>query len=137
MPLPAGVSLSWGTPKGGKGEGLSTDRTDQCRRQFLDAVAETIDYWDRPGIVGPDGGPADQKWRLHGVAFSLLVMLDGCNAGVPGFIVQPNTAGTEWADEWPPDVDIAGGLHEHLAAAVRARLKPASVQPAPDRPGGS
>jgi len=96
---------------------------DEVRQAFLEHVWQTIDYWD---------GAYDQKVaqyacreKLEGLAFSLLVMLDGCSADLPGFIVAPCPHPDDKAylqgegENWYPEnhdtdiaCDIGGGLHD-------------------------
>ena len=95
----------------------------EVREAFLKHVWEIIDYWD---------GKYDQmvaqypcRRKLEGLAFSLLVMLDGESADIPGFIVAPcphpddkaflQGEGENW---WPENheadvaCDIGGTLHD-------------------------
>jgi len=96
---------------------------DEVRQAFLEHVWQTIDYWD---------GAYDQKVaqyacreKLEGLAFSLLAMLDGCSADLPGFIVAPCPHPDDKAylqgegENWYPEnhdtdiaCDIGGGLHD-------------------------
>jgi len=86
---------------------------EEVRSKVIQTVWNDIDYWDR--LDGAKG----QRERLAGLAFSILAMLDGCVAGIPGFLVTPNPhpldaeycvrRGVDW---YPNHVDIAGSLHE-------------------------
>lgn len=89
---------------------------EECRERLLKTVWAYVDFWakeTRQPMV---------RDKLAGLAFSLLAMLDGCNAGLPGFTICPSPhpddkeyhreRGENW---WPTDedaVDIAGSLHE-------------------------
>jgi hypothetical protein len=88
---------------------------EECRDLFLARVRAIVDYWHNdvqtPGV----------REKLEGVAFSLLVALDGKDGLLPGFIVKPNPDPSDRQyyidnDEnwWPDDVDIAGELHDHF-----------------------
>lgn len=88
---------------------------DEVRTTVLQTVAEYVDYWERETRV------TDLREKLEGLAFSILVILDGGAGLIPGFKVTPNPhpddeayhrkEGTNW---WPTDVDIAGELHERI-----------------------
>lgn len=87
---------------------------DEVRDEFLSCVAEHVTYWNTLK-------DKTTKERLEGLAFSIMAFLDGCAIDLPGFIVSPNpnkddeefykNNGENW---YPSDVDIAGGLHEHI-----------------------
>jgi hypothetical protein len=91
---------------------------DEVRDLFLKRVAAISNYWATNKIDGEQGSV---KGRCEGVAFSILALLDGSNVGMPGMKVIPNPHaedeeylrgdGKNW---FPDDVDIAGGLHEHI-----------------------
>ena len=55
---------------------------DEARKEFLNAVKDIADCW-----VHSEGTTVDEK--CNGVAFSILVLLDGCNVNVPVFSVIP------------------------------------------------
>ncbi|KKL56959.1 hypothetical protein LCGC14_2240200 [marine sediment metagenome] len=91
---------------------------DEVRNEYLKLVWSYIDYWhDLP----------DQTCRekLEGLAFGMLVILDGGNPDLPGFIVAPDPHPDDkefcerQGQNWFPSnhnatvkCDIAGGLHE-------------------------
>jgi hypothetical protein len=71
------------------------------RDLFLGHVRTMIAYWN-----DAHGSRGDQKQRLEGLAFSIMVALDGGAGSLPsGYVVAPNHS---------PSVDIAGSLHELL-----------------------
>lgn len=85
--------------------------TDEVRERFLDHVRTLAAYWnDVPNQTTRD--------KLDGLAFSIMVLLDG-GTGLPGFKVTPNPhaadkeyhrrEGSNW---FPNDCDIAGCLHD-------------------------
>ena len=97
---------------------------EEIREKFLSHVRSLINYWDR--VDGKDA-PKTQKDRLAGLAFSILVTLDGEAADLPGFIVAPNPHPddkeyhiSEGSNYYPENHklkvkgDIAGCLHELL-----------------------
>lgn len=55
--------------------------TEEIRDQFLDHVRSLIEYWDKVD-------KQTTKEKLSGLAFSLLVTIDGDSA-LPGFILAP------------------------------------------------
>jgi hypothetical protein len=88
---------------------------DECRDMFLDQIRALADYWAT--VEQPDG-PRTTRERLDGLAFSVLVMLDGCSS-LPGFQVIPaphpsdrEFCASEGENWWPDDQDIGGGLHD-------------------------
>lgn len=89
--------------------------TDEIRTKFLELVWSYIDYWDKL----PD---KPTRERLEGLAFGMLVILDGGSIEIPGFLVTPAPHPNDREyhqnrnEKWYPgsDVtcDIAGCLHE-------------------------
>ena len=87
---------------------------EECREMFLDEIRASVRYW-----LGEKSVPT-AKEKLEGLAFSILVILDG-GTGLPGMKVTPNPheddaefhreQGENW---WPDGVDIGGGLHEEF-----------------------
>lgn len=103
---------------------------DEIRQEFLEQVWTTIDYWHNL----PDKTCRD---RMEGLAFSLLVILDG-GTSLPAFIVAPATHPDDKAffisedENWYPEnydidikADISGPLHE-LFHSIR---KPHAEEP--------
>jgi hypothetical protein len=85
--------------------------TEEVREEFLKTVWALIQYWE----VVPDPNISS----CEGVAFSILSLLDGCNAGIPGFKVTPMPHPTDrkyciqhGENYYPRTGDIAGHLHE-------------------------
>jgi hypothetical protein len=91
---------------------------EEVREEFLDHVRFMVDYWDN---VEKD----TTKEKLSGLAFSILVALDGCASDLPAFIVAPlpNKEDKQYLIENEEDYysenhnsdvkcDIAGSLHE-------------------------
>ena len=91
---------------------------DEIREEVARQIWRIVDYWESKF-------PADVplRRRLSGVAFSILVMLDGGVPDIPGFIVKPDPHpdSREWhkmrGENWYPDgpeaerPDITGELH--------------------------
>jgi len=94
--------------------------TDEVRAEFLKHVQAIIRNWETVKLA-----ENSVRARLEGLAFSLLVLLDGGSVGLPAFIVAPcphpadrefhQEEGTNW---WPENdweaakANISGGLHE-------------------------
>lgn len=51
---------------------------EEAREEFLDAVRETAHFWANL----PDKTPEE---KCNGVAFSILVILDGCHGSLPAY----------------------------------------------------
>lgn len=87
---------------------------DEVQTMFLDHVRGIAKYW----ATVPNQTVEE---RTAGCAFSLLVLLDGESAALPGFTVTPNPHPDDQAYHtsigepyFPSDVDIAGTLHERF-----------------------
>jgi hypothetical protein len=89
--------------------------TEEVREQFLAHVRALVDYWD--------GVPKEtSKEKLSGLAFSILVLLDG-GTELPHFevVASPHPDDQAYNEEnkddyyaYPPDLEnsISGCLHE-------------------------
>ena len=100
---------------------MSREKTvDEMREEFLNHIRLLIDYWDQVE------GQKTTKDRLAGLAFSILVTLDGGAGDLPGYLVIPNSTEEDkgWYEQQgedyypipPEDIegDIGGYLHELL-----------------------
>jgi hypothetical protein len=110
-----------------------TEYTEEdVRRKFLDHVRLMIGYWNSEDVSNVPATMSSRE-RLEGLAFSILVALDGNAAALPKFIVAPDPhpedrefcqqRGERWYPEnYELDVkaDIAGSLHELLGSARTA-----------------
>jgi len=97
---------------------MSKEKTvEEVRTEFLEHIRELVNYWDR---IEKD----TTKEKLEGLAFSILVTLDGCSS-LPSFIVAPLTDkdnkqfNIEEDEDYYPEnheanikCDISGELHE-------------------------
>ena len=90
---------------------------EEMRKAYLDLIAAYCHYW--ADLSEEEGGGTLQ--RLQGLAFSILVMLDG-ESPLPGchVIPAPHVDDREWhiglGENWyPQGKDIAGPLHEYWA----------------------
>jgi hypothetical protein len=117
---------------------------DEVREMFLEQCKACVRYWRSTEIPSDiiksniERGVDEITYRMEGVLFSLLVLLDG-GSGMPGFIVCPSPhhsdkeyckeEGEDWFPQAPDDpqidhTDIAGGLHEHLHQAKTSTVDP-------------
>lgn len=97
---------------------------DEVRALFLQHVWTMIGYWASEDWSNvPE--QASPRERLAGLAFSMLVAIDGAGAGLPAFALAPMPHPTDASyarsegSNWFPSAgtvahDIAGGLHEHF-----------------------
>ena len=69
----------------------------EVRTAFLHHVWSLVHYWDR------EPNRRSCRGRLEGLAFSLLVALDGCADGLPAFIVAPCPHPDDKADQQEDD----------------------------------
>lgn len=96
---------------------------DEVRKAFLEYVWQIIDYWE--GQCDQEVAQYPCRKKLEGLAFSLLVTLDGESIDLPGFIVAPRPHPSDkayhqennenwWSENHNADVkcDIGGCLHE-------------------------
>ncbi len=93
---------------------------EEAAELFLQKVRDTIDYWVN------ESRATTREDVAHGVAFSLMVLLDGGSGGMPAYAVIPMPAaedkewlearGESWYKLLDPkgECDIAGSLHERL-----------------------
>jgi len=88
---------------------------EEVRTMFLDYIRGLVKYWAREDRV------PDVKEKLEGLAFSILVTLDGESGGLPCFDVVPcpHESDKEYhrdnGENWfPSGVPLPGALHEYL-----------------------
>lgn len=101
----------------------------EVRQQFLRHVADLVDYYEQESRA-----PSTRK-KLEGLAFSLLVALDGMSGWLrTKFIVAPDPhpedkeyrrrRGQRWFPETErPRTDISGELHDDFAALLKRRRR--------------
>jgi len=103
-----------------KSEGEPREYTrEEVKEKFLKYIWGLIEYWEK------ETNRSDLRKQMEGLAFSILVLLDGGSIVLPGFIVCPYPApedkdyckdqGCNWfpeSHELLPKCDIGGGLHE-------------------------
>lgn len=89
---------------------------EEVRDKLLAHVRAMVAYWD---TVTTNEGPMTQRERLDGLAFSILVMLDGDTMDLPAFDLYPaphpedkafhQQEGENWFD---PECPVSYALHE-------------------------
>jgi hypothetical protein len=87
---------------------------NEVRDEFMQACRDNAHYW----ATTPNGGTV--KERCEGVAFSMLVMFDGCKGMLPAYkiTVDPAPEDKEYCIEqginwYEPGTEISNGyLHE-------------------------
>lgn len=64
---------------------------EEARKDFLDQIRVYVDYWS---------GADSDRWRLNGLAFSILNMLDG-TSGLPSFdlVLRPHPDDQEFCEQ--------------------------------------
>lgn len=87
---------------------------EEVRTMFLDHIRNMVRYWAREDRV------PDVEEKLEGLAFSILVTLDGGADGLPAFDVvpSPHEADKDYhrdnGENWfPSGVPLPGALHEY------------------------
>lgn len=93
---------------------------EEIRQEFLKYVAESCRSWN-------DVEGKDTLGKLEGLAFSILVAIDGESCAVPGFILAPHPHpedkeyNQKRCQDWYPEnhesnikADIAGNLHHEF-----------------------
>lgn len=93
---------------------------EETRNAFLHHIRELVDYWDA-------ADKETTKEKLNGLAFSILVALDGESLALPAFIVAPSPHEEDkqycidnnenyYSENHNSDVkcDIAGSLHDQF-----------------------
>lgn len=111
---------------------------EEMRARFLEQVWVYIDYWAKQ-----EGH--DKRGALEGLAFSMLVILDGESATLPGFMVLPaigmgdpvysgpdgNYFPAVMTNEILSELDIAGALHDTFFQFQPKEIRMAKQQPVP------
>lgn len=86
---------------------------EECRDKFLTHLAGLVEHW-----ANESRAPSALE-KLNGLAFSMLVLLDGGSGMMPAFDVYPSPheedaefnreMGNSW---WPEDVPLPLAMHE-------------------------
>lgn len=85
----------------------SKELHDQCIDEFIDAVRHNVEYWAAQDLP--------EREKLEGVAFSLLVMLDGCSGAFGGIIKNFHYQySDENDDDQEAEIEIKCHLHEYF-----------------------
>jgi hypothetical protein len=100
---------------------------NEAQQQFVEHCLGMVKYWADKVGTQPVGykKPMTAEDAVDGIAFSILVALDGGAMALPSFVVIPSPHESDKAycqahgENWYPEVtypkqacDISGGLHE-------------------------
>ena len=89
---------------------------EEMREDFLKQVRNIVDWWKNESRVDVDG-------RIEGVAFSILVLIDGEHAMFPGMdlVMRPHPDDKDYheknGENWIPDglvINDGVALHEEF-----------------------
>jgi hypothetical protein len=101
---------------------------DEMREAFLDQLDGLANYWATIPNPACGSGETEAQARVRGLAFSVLVMLDGGSLGVPAFdlVPAPHLEDAEFhrdegGDWWTPEVINDCQLHEEWCARGRKK----------------
>ena len=99
---------------------------EEVTENFLNGVHDCIDYWEKYGN--------DTRDKLEGLAFSILVMIDGEQGDIPKFILAPDPHPEDkqylienhqryYPENYKSNVNcnISGGLHDLFYKVGRER----------------
>ena len=85
---------------------------EEMRSIFLEHIKGLVEYWEN------ESRKLTSLEKLKGLAFSVLVTLDGGDGCLPAFKVEPDDHSTdkEYHQKrgekfWPEGYDLAGSLH--------------------------
>jgi len=103
---------------------------EEARYLFLEHITSLVKYWDQ------ESRRASSREKLEGLAFSFLSALDGCAAGLPGYLLIPMQTEEDLAyakeqgydyNPLPPEkadeADIGGSLHEEFHKYMQKEIK--------------
>lgn len=94
---------------------------EEMRLRFVEEVHYAVRFWHH------NSDCTDDRQRLDGLAHSILVMLDGEAAQVPGFLLIPAPHPSDKGylkrhnENWWISQDIAGHLHERFGEFFMAK----------------
>jgi hypothetical protein len=88
---------------------------DEVQREFVEYARAMIRFWANEPLQR-EGRPITTQERVSGVVHSIFVAIDGCSDGLPPFSLVPQNGdeAREGDEDWYPEEDIGGGLHEEL-----------------------
>lgn len=93
---------------------------DEVRDMMLDHIHHMVEYWTNVEATRGDR-PLTVKDRVEGVAFSILVMLDGDSMTLPAVTLRldPHPDDKEYhrseGENWfEPGMEISDRLHDHF-----------------------
>lgn len=99
---------------------LTQEEINHFRKEFLQYVADLVDYCATENYPSSTGTVIDTRERLELLAFCILSCIDGESGCIPPFLLIPSNVDTENTDPryvLPDNIynfDIAGALHDNL-----------------------
>lgn len=97
---------------------------DEAREELILHFWSLVEYWEK------ESRQPNPREKLEGLLHSILVTLDGGSGMMPGFSVSAMVppADIKYHKEndskyFPPDEDLAGGLHEIMYSVGRKHGK--------------
>lgn len=105
----------------------------EIRADFLDTLRMDVHHWYTLHPSRNETGKPDALWRLEGLAFTILSLIDGCAGDMPGFALVPTAhpddeayhkaQGDDYYPYFEPEGDIREDrmLHEDWYAEEREK----------------
>jgi hypothetical protein len=98
--------------------------TEEAREKLILHFWQILEYWEQ------ESRKPSTREKMEGLLFSILVTLDGGSGMMPGFTVSARVPPAdvkfhekEGSKYFPPDEDLAGGLHDLLYSVGRKHGK--------------
>ena len=108
---------------------------DEVQENFLNAIRSLIQYWSSLRRYHRNGED-DIGWRVEGMAFSILSILDGESVDLPGFIIAPDPHPDDKEDDresgenWYPENDkILSKVKANISGSLHGLLRPYEHRP--------
>lgn len=100
---------------------------EEARYLFMKHIADMVNYWDKESRAGTN------RERLEGLAFSILVTIDGGSSGLPGYTLSPLSRsdddiryakenGFDYYPKEPMDIAEGAALHEEFHEYTRGEI---------------
>jgi len=100
---------------------------EEARYLFMKHIADTVHYWDK------ESRAESAREKLEGLAFSILVTIDGGSSGLPAYSLSPLSRsaddiryakenGFDYYPKKPMDIGADQALHEVFHKYVRGEI---------------